>query len=200
MSEPSDQSIPPCGRKAVHWRRDSVILTRLREVERRHLRRDYHTEIAAALGVDEKTVRNDLKRLNELWLERTAQEQDTLRARAVVELDDLKRRAIAAAEWDQACERAVLFGEVDPDVFLEEEGAGIVAANYVRGTPVVHRDDKGSAQFRGNKAAALNVARQAVMDQAKVLGLIVEKGEQKHSATDEFLQALKEFGGHAAHA
>lgn len=164
MSEGCEQvAANPRGRKSVLWKRDPVILDRLRNVERQHLRGDTNVAIAAALGVAEATIRNDLKRLAELWLEQTKGAQETLRAQVVAELEDTRRRAIQAAEWDQMCERAVLFGDpVDDD----------------DGNPVtVYRDAKGSAQFRGNKAAALGQARQASMDKAKVLGLVAEKHE-----------------------
>lgn len=148
-----DQGVSnPRGRRSVHWRRDPVILARMRNVERRHLKGETNVAIAEALGVDEITIRRDLDRLRELWLEQTKEDQSTIRAQVVAELDDTRRRAIEAAEWDQDCEEAVLFGNGR-----------------------VYRDQKGSAQFRGQKAQALNVARQATMDKAKVLGIVVDK-------------------------
>lgn len=147
--------------KRIAWRLDPIILARLRDVERRHLRGDTNVAIAAALDVDEATIRNDLKRLAEIWLEQTKADQEMLRSRTLAELEDVRVRALAAAEWDQACERAVLFGDSIDDA---------------DGNPVtVYRDAKGSAQFRGNKAASLAQARQATMDKAKVLGLVVDK-------------------------
>lgn len=144
--------------KRIPWRRDLAVLERLPLVERRHLAGESNVAIAAALGVAEATVRDDLKRLRELWLERIGDSAETLRAQAVAELEDVRRRSLAAAEFDEMAERAVLFGEVP-------------------GGLTVERDDKGAAQFRGNKAASLNVARAATMDKAKVLGLVVEKRE-----------------------
>ncbi len=150
------------------WRQDPVILARLPLVARRHLKGEPNTGIAAALGVDEGTIRNDIKRLRELWLDRTGAQIEDLRARKIAELQDIYHRAIDAAEFDEMCERAVLFDDpLVPNYELPE------SQRQFR----VHRDEKGSAQFRGNKAAALAQARQAVMDQAKVLGLIVEKQE-----------------------
>lgn len=160
-AQPSDQGIPNArGRKGVHWRRDPVILARLEEVERRRLRGQANVHIAAALGVDEGTIRNDLKRLQELWQERTGATIIDLRARAVAELDEVKRRAIEAAEFDRDMELAVLFGVGD--------------------RPVI-RDEHGSARFFGQKAQALNVYRQAVMDQARILGLVTERRELRGS-------------------
>ena len=156
-----EQGMTKRHRGDVHWRQDPVILARLAEVEKRHLRGEANVHIAAALGLGEGTIRRDIKRLNELWLERTADEVTTLRARAIRQLEEVHRRAIAAAEFDEMAERAVLYGEVP--------------AEFDETTFRVIRDDKGSVQFRGAKAQALNVARQATMDIAKVQGLIVEK-------------------------
>lgn len=146
------------GRRSLPWRKDLTILARLPAVERRHLAGEANVTIAAALGVDEKTIRNDLDRLRTLWLERIGDTQDRLRAQIVAELDDARRRALGAAAFDEAAERAVLYGR-------DADGQRVS----------VQRDHKGSAQFRGNKAAAIGQARQASMDKAKVLGLIVDK-------------------------
>lgn len=137
------------------WRRDPAILARLPEVERRHLAGQPNTTIAAALNVSEGTIRNDLKHLSELWQEQIKGESAVLRGRIAAELRDVRRRAVKAAEFDEEAERAVLYGE----------------------GRAVERDAKGSAQFRGQKAQAINVARQASMDEAKLLGLVVEKQE-----------------------
>lgn len=153
MTADSEQALPNCrAGKSPGWRRDPVILNRLRTVERLHFAGRSNVSIAQELGVNEATIRNDLKRLTEFWLERTASTQAEIRARLMAELADIKGRALAAAEFDEQAERAVLYGET-----------------------LVQRDDKGSAQFRGQKAQALQVARQATMDMAKVAGVLVDK-------------------------
>lgn len=147
-------------RKSTNWRRDPAIQERMLKVQRLHFAGRSNRAIAAELGVDEGTIRKDLDRLNEAWRERIGDEAVALRAQVVAELEDLRVRSLNAADFDEMCERAVLFG-------YDANGVAVW----------VQRDEKGSAQFRGNKAAALNTARQAVMDRAKVLGLIVEKQE-----------------------
>lgn len=165
MSEICEQGSASSGRKKVSWRRDPVILARLPRVERLHFAGRSNIAIAAELDVAEATIRNDLKRLQELWLERTAGTQAEIRARVISELADIKGRAIAAAEFDEQAERAVLYGDsIDDD-----------DPNSPVGGRKVYRDDKGSATFRGQKAQALNVARQATMDIAKVSGVVVDK-------------------------
>lgn len=180
MAEGDEQGLTkPRGRKSLPWRRDPSILARMQQVERRHLLGEPNTAIAEALQVDEITIRRDLERLNELWREHIQQDQETLRSQVVANLEDVRRRALNAAVFDEQAERAVLYGE-------DADG---------NSTPV-HRDEKGSAQFRGNKAAALNVARQATMDQAKVLGIVVDK--QEHSG--EILTRIYERGSSASDA
>jgi hypothetical protein len=160
----------PGERGKTPWREDVLILARLLEVEKRHFAGQPNTLIAVALGVDEKVIRNDVKRLKQLWLERIGETQQELRSAKVAELADIKHRAIRAAEWDEFCERAVLFDDPTmPDSEMTQYGLdpGLRVA----------RDEKGAATFRGQKAQNLNVARQSVMDQAKVLGLVVDKQE-----------------------
>lgn len=159
-------------RGSLPWREDPAIMVRLSKVERAHLRGDTNVAIADVLGVTEATIRNDLDRIHELWKDRITGELETLKSHAVAELEDVRRRAIAAAEFDEQAERAVLYGDSVDD----EE------ATDLQGRPFknrVVRDVKGSAQFRGNKAGALNAARQASMDKAKVLGIIVDRQEHE---------------------
>jgi hypothetical protein len=152
MQDVDQEVSKPRGRKSVSWRRDPLILARLSDVERRHLSGQTNVAIAEALAVDEITVRRDLERLRELWLDQTKEAQADMRARVLAQLEDVRVRSLQAAEFDERCERAVLFGDEN-----------------------IYRDAKGSAQFRGNKAAALAQARQATMDKAKILGIVVDK-------------------------
>jgi hypothetical protein len=178
MSQFRDQgSANPRGRKRVAWRRDPVILARLPNIERLHLAGRSNVAIGIELDMPEATVRDDLGRLRDLWLERTATAQDENRARALAELEDVRVRALEAAEWDQMCERAVLFDD------LPEPEATTLDGKPARRS--VYRDAKGSAQFRGKKAAALAQARQAVMDKAKLLGLVVDKAALTDSQGDD---------------
>ncbi len=193
----ADIGVPKRRRKGVPWRRDLIVLRRLPEVEQRHLAGEYNTQIAEALGVDEATIRRDVERLRELWKERAGDTAETLRLKAMAELDDIKRRALKAAEWDQQCERAVLFDDLEDDEAKTEDGKPAKKS--------VYRDNKGSASFRGQKAQALNVARQAVMDKVRLLGLAREKEESGPDsedplrdlarAIDESLELLKGDGG-----
>lgn len=134
----------------------------MRSVERMKLDGWSNLRISTSLGVAEATIRNDVRRLEGLWIEALSSTQQALRAAKVTELTEVYRRTIAAAEFDQACERAVLFGD---EVDLDGDGK----------TRQVLRNADDEASFKGNKVGALNVARQAIMDIAKVLGLIVEK-------------------------
>jgi hypothetical protein len=178
--------------KSVSWRRDALILERIGRVMRLHLRRVPNTQIATELGVDEATVRRDIERGNHLWQDHIKLDRDILTARIVAELDDTRERALAAAEWDQACERAVLFDQWEEPDILQALGD--------RRRPRIYRDKKGAAQFRGNKAAALTVARAATMDKAKLLGLVVDKVAPTNSQGDDLtLDDLMERFARARH-
>jgi hypothetical protein len=158
----SDQGSPKArGRKKVSWRQDPVILARLQRVERAHFAGTTNVAIAAAEGVDEATIRTDLKRLAALWIERLGDDVAANRAAILAQQADIAARALAAAQFDEQAERAVLYGELPPDV-------------VIKGGSLVY-DEHGRIQFRGNKAAALGVARQAIMDAAKVQGLVIDK-------------------------
>jgi hypothetical protein len=199
------------GRKRVSWRRDPVILDRLPKVERLHLAGRTHTAIAVQIGISEATVRDDLKRIQELWRERAGLDIADQRAQILAELDDTRRRALDAAEWDQACEAAVLFSDVldspaAPEPAETDAGLGVsTSANPPPARRTVHRDAKGSAQFRGNKAAALGVARAATMDKAKLLGLVVDKVAPTNSqgediTLDELMERFNKSTGQLAAA
>lgn len=151
----SDESTTPVRRgKRLPWRQDPEILARLPEVERRYLRGMFNTRIAAELDVSESTVREDIKRLNALWRERAGDAVDEMRAARFRELEAVKRLALESFDFDMEALNAVLYGEGDKPVM---------------------RDDDGRAQYKADKTAALAQYRQAVMDQAKLYGLVIEK-------------------------
>ncbi len=153
------------GRKGqLPWRRDREILERMERVERLHVGGMSCRAIAKSIGVNERTIRLDVGRLTELWIERVGATQEEHRAKAAAVLEEVTRRAFAAAEFDQRCERAVLFGE---DVDLDGDG-----------TKLTLRDEDGGASFKGQKVAALNLARQSIMDWAKLMGVVVDKVAQ----------------------
>jgi hypothetical protein len=113
----------------------------------------------------------------------------------LAELEDVRVRALEAAEWDQMCERAVLFDDLGAD---DEElaSSGDDTFRGRRGSKV-HRDAKGSAQYRGQKAQSLNVARQATMDKAKLLGIDVNKVALTDSQGDDITldELVERFAG-----
>jgi len=147
--------------KDVSWRRDPVILARLPKVERMFLAGMYDSVIAQELGVHRATIQRDRERLEELWREQATNDIAAIRAEAVAMLRDNYRRSVQLAEEHQAIERAVIFGR-------DAEGKHVY----------VERPEKGSVSFKGSAAQALSNARQAIMDQAKLLGIVVDKVEQ----------------------
>ena len=149
---------PPRRRASPPWQQDPVILARLIEVERRWVAGESNSDIAGALGVNETTIRRDRRRLESVWLANTGDKIGYLRSAAIRRLEHVFREAMQAAAFDLRAERAILFGTGDDGRPLE-----------------VRTDDRGSARHFGGKAQALNVARQAQMDIAKLQGVLVDK-------------------------
>lgn len=164
-----------------------MILARLPEVERRYLRHQTTRAIATAVGVAEVTIRRDIERVQQLQRERIAVQSDQLRAQIIAELDDTIQLAEDAYTWDKQAEAAVLYG-------LPAEGPD---GQQLR----VHYDDDGRAQFRGGKAQALNVRRQAIMDKAKVLGVVVDKQALTDSQGKDlsFVEIARQLHGLESH-
>ena len=180
--------------KKLPWRQDPEILARLPEVERRYLRGMFNTKIAEELGVHESTVREDIKRLNQLWKERAGDEVDEMRAARFRELEAVKHLALQSFDFDMEALTAVLYNE-GPDG--EQLPGGNAAVQEADGGPVkiveipgrrVHRDQDGRAQYKADKPASLQVYRQAVMDQAKLYGLVIDKKDVTSGG-----QALKAY-------
>lgn len=142
--------------KRVPWRQDRSILERLLTVEERVLAGEHNTAIAAALGVTESTIRWDRQRLQELWREQVGGEVRARRLVRIAELEALRDEALTVARRHERFGQAVLVGEP------------------IDGKPLA-RDDRGKVEFRGQTAQLLQTARQAIMDAAKVEGLVVEK-------------------------
>ena len=137
------------GRKLRPWHKDGRIIDRMQRVEEMHITGKSNRAIARELGVDERTVRTDLQRLQQVWEERLGQRVVELRARCVAMLDGIYRQAMQNAERDRQYEAYVLFGIVPDDT-----DAATLAP----------RD--GRQSFKGDKAQSLDTARQAIMDQA----------------------------------
>lgn len=155
------------GRKGqLPWRKDRDVIDRMERVERLHVGGMSCRAIARSIGVNERTIRLDVGRLSELWLERVGATQEFCRAKAAAVLEEVTRRAFEAADFDQRCERAVLFGEA-----VDLDGDGTMRTAVPRG-----EDDK--ASFKGNRVGALNLARQSTMDWAKIMGVVVDKVAQ----------------------
>jgi hypothetical protein len=81
----------------LSWRKDPAILQRMTQVENMALMGFSNVAIATALGVDEKTIRKDRARLQEIWQERIGAKMDAMRAEAVAQYQKIQREAWMAA-------------------------------------------------------------------------------------------------------
>lgn len=149
-------------RKSVPWREDPEIRARLLKVEPLALEGQTNLAIADALGVTEVTIRRDRKRLQELWLEQAGGEIKRRRLVRIAQLEEVHRKSMALAERHEAIMLAVLTGgDVD----------GKPLATSLDGMSVRLPD------FKGQTAQLIKEARQALVDAAKIEGLVLEKVE-----------------------
>jgi predicted RNA-binding Zn-ribbon protein involved in translation (DUF1610 family) len=178
-------SYPVKGRQSRPWHQDPIILERMKLVWDLVCQGYSNYQIADILKVDTSTVRKDVSRLETVWQKDLSIDADRLRSRKVVELDEIRRRALQVAEDDRKHLLAVLYDEpfttrdcpgnvshgLDPTTGLPATPCPKPHAIELR----AYRDAKGSATYRSTGAAALNVARQALFDQAKIMGLVIDK-------------------------
>ena len=172
-------------------------MRRLEMVERRRLAGMSAYEISQAMGLSISTVLEDWQKLNDLWLERTASTQEQLRGEAVRRLDLVIRNGFELLRLDEAYTQAVLFnmpvlipcqGRMEHrtrDLLLSDQlGAMNYGATWgeVFSCTAPHQmlksvfhDVKGSAQYRRIAGQVLTAINTALMNQAKIQGLVVEK-------------------------
>lgn len=184
---------PP--RKWRSWRRDPHILSRMERVQAYKAMGWSHEEIARELEVDYETVKVDLRRLNERWKERIDEGADAIRQWLINDLEMIKERALGFAESDAEIEAAVVLG-ISPGTYAcPGDGSHILGWHDVKKgrkttrvpelcqrehtASVVARGSGASREvkFSGAKDRNLEVARKAAMDQAKILGVAVDKTE-----------------------
>lgn len=157
------------GKKSIPWRKDREILDQIAEVDRRRLRGENVPSIALALGISASSVKEHARRATELHRERTAESIADERADKIRQLEEVVRVALGQARFDYEAAKAVLFGGVAHGIDGEE--LTIQLPEIPEGfTGMIKMPD-----FRGQPAAALNVARAALMDIAKLGGLVVDK-------------------------
>lgn len=170
-------------------------MRRLEVVEQHRLAGMSAYETARALGWDHVTVIEDWARLNELWLLRVARTQDQLRAEAIRKLDGVIRNGLELLRQDEAYTQAVLFNmpvrvmctgrqEHRPAEMSLNDPLGQPGVTYgevfscIEPHPTfkrVHHDDKGAAQYRRVAGQVLQAVNTAIMNQARLQGLVVEK-------------------------
>ncbi len=198
MTRASDASPNPPRRKRganSAWQRNPNILQRMRQVERLRLERLSNLAIAARLHVDEATIRTDLERLQELWAAELGAELARLRGEHVAAVDHLLRTCVDLLRRDEQYTQAVLFNtpvrvlcpgrqEHRTDNLLAKDFPGDPAWQWGtvfsctvphKITKRIYHDDKGAAQYRRIGGQVLQVIQKALMDRARVVGLVAEK-------------------------
>lgn len=202
-SLPTTPSYPRRGVGSVKWDRDPNILARMKEVWRLSVEEALSNHaIAQRLNIDVKTVRVDLKRLETLWQREVGLDTARLRTRKLIELQDLARRGLQAYEEDRKHVLAVLYDE--PFSSYDCPG-GVSHGLDATGQPMpvcsekhtielrAYRDAKGSAAYKGQGVAALQLVRQTFMDIAKLQGLVIDKMAATDNAGNDLGQVITQL-------
>jgi hypothetical protein len=177
------------------WTNNPALIRRLEVVERYRLEGLSAYEISRTLGIPASTVLEDWQKLNDLWVARVGRTQEALRGEAVRRLDNVIRNGLEILRQDEAYTQAVLFNlpirvtcagrqEHRPDQMplndsLEPPGTtygevySCVAPHPM--TRRVYHDDKGSAQYRRVAGQVLQAINTAIMNQARIQGIVIEK-------------------------
>lgn len=157
------------GKKSIPWDRDAEILDEVKEVDRRRLGGESIQSIALALGIGLATVKVHIRRASILYRDRTAANVAEQREDVIRRLEEVVRTALGQARFDYEAARAVLFGSV---------AHGIDGEELTIDPPDVGEGFRGvikMPEYKGSPSASLAVARQALMDIAKLQGLVVDK-------------------------
>lgn len=180
-----------------HWSQNPAHMRRLELVERHRLAGLSAYEIARQLNLAPATVLEDWQKLNDLWVAKVGATQDQLRGEAVRRLDLVIRNGFELLRLDEAYTQAVLFnmpvlipcqGRMEHrtrDMLLSDQFGNLnygatwgevfsCTAPHQMLKHVFH-DVKGSAQYRRIAGQVLTAINTALMNQAKIQGLVVEK-------------------------
>lgn len=213
LAPKSNDEVKKAGRKP--WQRDLQVLRRLEQTEEVRMRGLSALRCSEILGVSYETTLADYRRLDEIATARLAQTKERLRAQAFRRLDGVINMARDVLEQDQRYTEAVLFNmpilvrcpgrqEHQTDELLMKDRLGVADRHTTWGTTFtcvvphyiekrVYRDEKGSAQYRRVAGQVIQALRQAIMDQAKLTGLIVDQKALTDSAGDDLPTALKDM-------
>ena len=195
------------------WHERPEILTRLEIVERARLAGNTALQVSRMLGLPYDTVREDFFRLNELWLSRLSRTQEQLRAEAMRKLDLVVASSLETLRMDELYAQAVLFNqpvtltcpgrqEHRPSELRDRDRIGPHDRETHWGevfsctgphpiTKRVYHDEKGSAQYRRVAGQVLQALNTAIMNQARLNGLVIEKKALTDAEGNDLPSALR---------
>lgn len=164
------------------------------------------------MGLEMSSVLEDWQKLNDLWVARVSNTQNELRGEAVRRLDNVIRNGLEILRLDEAYTQAVLFNmpvlvtcsgrqeHRSSDLLLSDPLSQPVGTTYGESfsctaphqmTKRVFRDDKGSASYRRIAGQVLQAINGAIMAQARIQGLIIEKKALTNAEGQDLPAALK---------
>lgn len=199
------------------WHQNPQILNRLEVVEKHRLAGYSALATSRMMGVDYDTVRDDFARISELWQARAGRNIEGLRAEAMRKLDVVIHEGLETLRMDELYTQAVLFnqpvrlrcagrqehrteslllsdplgapGQTMPTTYGEAFSC-LQAHDMLKR---VYHDEKGSASYRRVAGQVLQAINAAIMNQARLQGLIVEKKALTDSEGHDLPSALRDI-------
>jgi hypothetical protein len=199
------------------WHQNPQILSRLEVVEKHRLAGYSALATSRLLGIDYDTVRDDYVRINELWQARAGRNVEALRAEAMRKLDIVIQNGLETLHNDELYTQAVLFntpvrvrcagrqehrteqllmadplgapGQDTPTTYGEAFSC-LVPHEMTRR---VYHDEKGAASYRRVAGQVLQAINAAIMNQARLQGLVVEKKALTDSEGHDLPSALRDI-------
>lgn len=155
-------------RKPNTARHPDLRLAHREIIAREYLKGRYQADIAADLGVSIATVKRDLAKIRQDWLESSLRDFDALKAEQLAKIDTIE--AEAWGMWSRSCERQVRTSNQE------------IEATRYPGRNTRTDDQQGIGEPR-----YLHIALQCVERRSKLLGL---DSPQKIAQTDSHGQGL----------
>ena len=153
-------------RKPNAARHPDLRLAHRKTIAREYLKGRYQHEIADALEISLATVKRDLAKIRQLWLESSLRNFDALKAEQLAKIDTVETEAWTM--WSKSCERQVRTSKQE------------IEATRYPGLNIRTDDEQGTGDPR-----YLQIALQCVERRSKLLGL---DAPQKIAQTDSMGQ------------
>jgi hypothetical protein len=209
--------IPRAAYNPQVWHQNPQILSRLEVVEKYRLAGHTAFQTSRLLGMDYSIIKEDYERISELWQARAGRNIEALRAEAMRKLDNVIHEGLETLRMDELYTQAVLFNmpvrlrcqgrqEHRTEQLLLADPLGApgqqVPTTYGEAfsclqahemTKRVYHDEKGAASYRRVAGQVLQAINAAIMNQARLQGLVIEKKALTDSEGHDLPSALRDL-------